>query len=78
MVKNNYFSHNGDFNYASWMRTNNLRGTGGEILYSGYDSASSAINSWLNSPKHKAIMFEADSTLIGVGYAEGKWTMVFN
>lgn len=78
MIKNNYISHDGNLNYASWLRSNGMRGTGGEIIHSGSTSASGAINAFMASPSHKALMMQANSTQIGVGYANGVWVMVFN
>lgn len=80
MVKNNYFSHNGgNYQFFTWMRQQEIRSSyAGEIIAMGTSSSSKAIDLWLNSPPHKKILLEEKSTLVGVGYTEGKWTMVFN
>ena len=68
MAENGFFSH-GDI----WSRVNasGAYTAVGEILYAGpgsYNSASSAIASWLASSDHRAQMLSSTYTQMGVGY----------
>lgn len=68
MAENGFFSH-GDI----WSRVNasGAYTAVGEILYAGpgsYNSASSAISSWLASSDHRAQMLSSTYTQMGVGY----------
>ncbi|MBA3073157.1 MAG: hypothetical protein FP831_06155 [Anaerolineae bacterium] len=68
MAENGFFSH-GDI----WSRINasGAYTAVGEILYAGpgsYNSASSAIASWLASSDHRAQMLSSTYTQMGVGY----------
>lgn len=68
MAENGFFSH-GDV----WGRVNASGSFSaiGEILYAGsgaYNSASSAISTWLDSPTHREQMLNPIYTLAGIGY----------
>lgn len=68
MAENGFFGH-GDI----WSRVNASGSytAVGEILYAGpgsYNSASSAIASWLASSDHRSQMLSSTYTQVGVGY----------
>jgi uncharacterized protein YkwD len=87
MADNDFFSHTGSdgsnagqrmreagYDWAAW----------GEIIAAGYRDAASAVNAWLNSPGHRAIMLSSSYEDFGVGYAVNSssyygryWTVVF-
>jgi uncharacterized protein YkwD len=52
-------------------------GYGGEIIASGASTAQQALDLWLNSPPHLAIILGAGYTRIGAGMADGYWTVQF-
>jgi uncharacterized protein YkwD len=49
----------------------------GEIIASGYTTAESVVNGWMNSPGHRARILDPQYTLIGSGYVNGYWTVQF-
>lgn len=87
MATNNYFSHTGR-NGSSF--SDRARAAGyqfqpsGEILAAGQSTPADAINAWMNSSGHRAIMLNCANDDVGVGMREGPnstyryyWTAVF-
>lgn len=67
-------AENGFFGHGDIMARVNASGSFsavGEIIFGGpgpYNSASEAINGWMNSPAHRDILLSSTFTLAGVGY----------
>ncbi len=82
MKDNNYFSHTSPV-YGSpfdMMKSFGLSyRTAGENIAKGYATPQAVVNSWMNSPGHRANILNASYTKIGVGYvASGRyWTQMF-
>jgi uncharacterized protein YkwD len=53
-------------------------GWSGEIVACGQTTPRDAVDGWLNSPGHKAIMLDPDQKTVGVAMSENYWTAVFN
>jgi uncharacterized protein YkwD len=49
----------------------------GEITASGYYTAESVVNAWMNSPGHRDNILRPEFKLIGSGYVNGYWTVQF-
>jgi uncharacterized protein YkwD len=53
-------------------------GWSGEIVACGQTTPRDAVDGWLNSPGHKAIMLDPDQKTVGVAMSENYWTAVFD
>lgn len=67
---------------ASYCRLGHYTGDSNEIAGVGYGSARAAIQGWLNSPAHRAILLRANYTKVGASVKRGRdgllyWTMNF-
>jgi len=75
MACNNFFSHtgsNGSSPFSRMIAAGYSYSTASENIYAGsggYNSASSAFSSWMNSDGHRNNMLNPDVTHIGIGYA---------
>jgi uncharacterized protein YkwD len=49
----------------------------GEIIASGYTTAESVVEGWMNSPGHRARILDGQYTIVGSGYVNGYWTVQF-
>lgn len=49
----------------------------GEIIASGYTTAESVVNGWMNSPPHRDLILKPEFKIIGSGYVNGYWTVQF-
>lgn len=83
MAGNHYFSHQSP-TYGSPFDMMKKFGisykTAGENIAEGQRSAAEVMNSWMNSPGHRANILNGSFTNLGVGYAEGSgpyWTQQF-
>ncbi|WP_046215079.1 CAP domain-containing protein [Paenibacillus wulumuqiensis] len=80
MYKNNYFSHTSP-TYGSpfdMMKTYKISyRAAGENIAKGQTSPAQVMNSWMNSPGHKANILSKNFTHIGVGYVNGIWVQEF-
>jgi len=83
MYRNNYFSHQSPV-YGSpydMLRSFGIRFTAaGENIAYGQTTAQSVMNSWMNSPGHRANILNSQFTEIGVGYFNAGtpyWTQLF-
>lgn len=83
MARNNYFSHNSP-TYGSpfdMLRRFGIRfSSAGENIARGQRTAESVMNSWMNSPGHRANILSSSFTEIGVGYFNAGtpfWTQMF-
>lgn len=85
MRDNNYFSHDSPI-YGSPFTMIKAFGiyyrSAGENIAAGQKTAWEVVQSWLNSPGHRANILNASFTEIGVGYATGGkyktyWTQMF-
>lgn len=74
MRDHNYFSHNSP-TYGSPFQMMTEFGipytAAGENIAAGQVSAQDVMNSWMNSPGHRANILNSSYTQIGVGYAKG-------
>lgn len=74
MADNNYFSHQSP-TYGSPFDLLRSRGisytAAGENIAAGQSSAASVMNSWMNSPGHKANILSTNFTHIGIGIYKG-------
>lgn len=67
---------------ASYCQLGHYTGDSNEIAGVGYGSARAAIQGWLNSPAHRAILLRANYTKVGASVRRGRdgllyWTMNF-
>jgi uncharacterized protein YkwD len=53
-------------------------GWSGEIVACGQQTAAAAVDGWLGSPGHNAIMLDAGQRTIGVAMHENFWTAIFD
>ncbi|MDR7279040.1 CAP domain-containing protein [Catenuloplanes atrovinosus] len=85
MVRHDYFGHTGANGSRFTQRTRRAGFTEramGENIAWGYRDAKGVVRGWLNSPGHRRIMLNCNSTMIGVGAvrdADGVlyWTQEF-
>ncbi len=68
---------------ASYCRLGHYTGDANEIAGVGYGSARAAIQGWLNSPAHRAILLRANYSKVGAAVRQGRdgrlyWTMNFS
>jgi uncharacterized protein YkwD len=71
MAEKDMFSHTGPDGSSpqSRLTASGYRGAfKGEALSAGQVTAQEAINSWRDSPSHAAIVFEATTVDVGIGY----------
>ncbi|MBS4026288.1 MAG: hypothetical protein KGZ96_11515 [Clostridia bacterium] len=85
MRDNKYFAHNSP-TYGSPFDMMKRFGisyrTAGENIAAGQTTPEHVVNSWMNSPGHRANILNSNYTEIGVGYAQGGsyrhyWTQMF-
>ena len=80
MLDNGYFNHNSP-TYGSpfeMMTTLGIdRWGAAENIARGQKTAEEVMNSWMNSPGHRANILSEEYSDIGVGYAGGYWTQWF-
>jgi len=53
-------------------------GWSGEIVACGQTTPRQAVDGWLDSPGHKAIMLDPDQRLVGVAMHGNHWTAIFD
>ncbi len=53
-------------------------GWSGEIVACGYTTARAAVDGWLGSPGHRAIMLSASKREVGVAMTDNYWTAIFD
>lgn len=53
-------------------------GYGGEIIACGQSTPRQAVDGWLNSPGHRAIMLDGSQRRVGVGMTGNYWVAVFS
>lgn len=68
---------------ASYCQLGHFTGSAYEIAGVGYGSPTAAVQGWLNSPAHRAILLRADFTKVGAAVRRGRdgrlyWTMNFS
>jgi uncharacterized protein YkwD len=71
MADRNFFSHDGIDGSSPQSRIKASGYTGrfkGEALAAGQASPQSALNTWLNSPSHNAILMDRGAVEVGVGF----------
>jgi uncharacterized protein YkwD len=71
LAENNFFAHNGLDGSTPQSRVTASGYAGsfrGEALAAGQTSGQTAVNTWLNSPAHAAIVLDQTAVEIGIGY----------
>jgi uncharacterized protein YkwD len=53
-------------------------GWSGEIIACGQGTPRAAVDAWINSPGHNAIMFGATKREVGVAMTDNYWTAIFD
>lgn len=53
-------------------------GSGGEIIACGYGTPRQAVDGWLSSPGHRAIMLDGSQRAMGAGMVANHWVVVFS
>ena len=82
MKDNRYFAHNSPV-YGTPFQMMKSFGisyrSAGENIAKGFATPQAVVNAWMNSPGHRANIFNAGYTRIGVGYVAGGnyWTQMF-
>ena len=80
MNDNNYFSHTSP-TYGSPFDMMKQYGISyryaGENIAKGQRTPEEVMNSWMNSPGHRANILSENFTMIGVGYYNGHWVQAF-
>lgn len=74
-------SHTGSDGSSFTLRVTRCGGTmgyGGEIIACGQGTPKEAVQAWLNSPGHRAIMLDAKQRSVGVGMVGNYWVAVFS
>ena len=73
-------SHDGTDGSGPSERVSDCGGSGwsGEIVACGQRTPASAVQGWLDSPGHRAIMLEPSQRTMGVGVHQFHWTAVFD
>lgn len=78
MAELNYFSHTSPI-YGSPFQMMKSLGlsyhAAGENIAKGYTTAQAAINGWMNSSTHRALLLSDRYTSMGLGYFDGHWTL---
>lgn len=85
MRDKNYFSHTSPTYGSPFTMMKNFGisyRTAAENIAAGQSTPQEVVNSWMNSPGHRANILKSDVTHIGVGYAKGGsyghyWTQMF-
>ncbi len=80
MAANGYFDHTSQDGRDFGQRASDAGYTGsprGENIAQGQQSPESVMESWMNSPGHRANILSEGSNEIGVGFAESHWVQVF-
>ncbi len=85
MKRSNYFSHTSPTYGSPFDMLKSFRisySAAGENIAAGQKTAREVMNSWMNSPGHRANILSPNFTELGVGYAEGGsqrtyWTQMF-
>jgi uncharacterized protein YkwD len=76
MAAKDYFSHNSLDGRQWWQRIEALgyKNPAGENIAYGFDTASSVVKGWMNSPGHKRNILDCKFNKIGIGFtADGKY-----
>ncbi|GKU83008.1 CAP domain-containing protein [Niallia sp. NCCP-28] len=80
MINSNYFSHESP-NYGSpfqMLKTFDISyQSAGENIAKGQKSPKEVMDSWMNSPGHRANILNGKYNCIGVGYYNGAWVQLF-
>lgn len=74
MVARNYWSHNTPEGNAPWTFITNAGynySSAGENLAYGFETSSSTVTGWMNSPSHKENLLSTNFTEVGFGFANG-------
>jgi len=73
-------SHTGSDGSSPGNRVDGCGGGGwsGEIIACGQGTPRSAVDAWINSPGHNAIMFGSSKRQIGVAVTNNFWTAIFD
>ncbi|WP_261720172.1 sigma-70 family RNA polymerase sigma factor [Streptomyces sp. FZ201] len=76
MSANNYFSHTSldGRSFADRASAQGYPSPGAENIARGQSSAASVMESWMNSPGHRANILNCDLKTMGVGVVEDDWT----
>lgn len=80
MAANGYFDHTSQDGRDFSQRATEAGYTGfarGENIAQGQRGAEAVMESWMNSPGHRANILSDGSNQIGVGFAESYWVQVF-
>ena len=80
MVRNNFLSHTGSDRSDLGQRVTRAGYTWSSVaenIAEGQRSPEEVINSWMNSPGHRANILNPNLIHLGVGYAADKWTQKF-
>jgi len=81
MVRNNFLSHTGSDRSNLGQRITRAGFTwreAAENIAEGQRTPEEVINSWMNSPGHRANILNPTLTHIGVGFISNKWTQKFS
>lgn len=76
MVKRDYFSHAGWFNFIKRAGYRIVGRVGENIAY-GQQTAAEVFRDWVNSPEHKENILNKDYHAIGVGHVGTIWVQHF-
>ena len=80
MYNNSYFDHTsptwGD--PSAQFDMHHVSGFAGENIAWGQQTISEVMNSWMNSPGHRANILNAYATHVGMAYCEGYWVQQFS
>lgn len=78
MNDNNYFNHHSPTHGSPWEYADALGITGvrGEVIGLTGGGVDSAINMWMNSPGHRAILLSSEYTHLGMSYNGNYWVGV--
>jgi len=75
----NSCSHTGSDGSSPWDRAKDCGGSGnGEIIACGQGSPRAAVNAWIASPGHNAIMFDGQNVTFGLGMSNNYWVVEFS
>ena len=78
MKTNRYFSHTSP-TYGSPFSLMRVLGvtyeSAAENIAMGYYNAEDVVEAWMNSPSHRNAMLSDRYTTMGIGYADGYWTL---
>ena len=72
-------SHTGSDGSSPWDRAKDCGGSGnGEIIACGQGSPREAVDAWIASPGHNAIMFDGSNRTFGLGVSNNYWVVLFS